>query len=129
MRSAKKIKRPARRIQNFGVHLEDQRNITNRLRQTIQINPNMSVSEFVNRSKFKAAENKKIIDAIKQNFGDLSIKELKMSQLNYFFGMYTKDAKIRNEIIRKIQKDPLRLSFRIIRQRINLVNKCKDNSG
>jgi len=132
MRSAKKInvpKRPAKRISNFEIRLEDQRNVAGRLRDAINSNPQMSVLEFLHRSKFKSVENKPVVELIKKHFGDLAIKDLKTAHLNYLFGMYTKDPKVREEVIKRINQDPHRLEYRITRQRIDFANKYKENNN
>ena len=87
----------------------------------------MSVSEFLHQSKFKPVENKQIVELINKNFGNLSIKELKTYQINYFFGIYSTDPRIREEVIRKINTDPLRQEYRTTRQRIDFMNKYKEN--
>lgn len=125
----KPVKRPARRIPNFEVIKEEQANVAKRLRQAIIANPKMLVIEFLQKSKFKPVDNKQIVELIKTHFGDLSIGELKTKHLNYFFGIYTKDPKVREEVIKEINKDPLRQEYRIIRQRIDFVNKYKENKG
>jgi hypothetical protein len=122
-------KRPAKRIPNFEIVLEDQRNVAGRLRDAINSSPKMSVLEFLHISKFKSVENKQVIELIKKHFGDLTISELKTAHLNYLFGMYTKDPKVREEVIKRINQDPYRQEYRITRQRIDFANKYKENKN
>ena len=122
-------KRPAKRISNFEIRLEDQRNVAGRLRSALESNPKMSVLEFLQKSKFKSISNKQIVDLIRKHFGDLRINELKTDHLNYLFGMYTKDPKVREEIIKRINTDPSRTEYRIVRQRIDFANKYKENKN
>lgn len=121
-------KRPAGRIANFEIVKEKQRNIAKRLRQAIQIKPDMSVSEFLHQSKFKPVENKQIVELINKHFGTLSIKELKTYQINYFFGIYSTDPIVRAEVIKQINADPLRREYRTIIQRIDFMNKYRENN-
>lgn len=127
--SKPKEKKPAKRIPNFEIKLEDQRNVAGRLRSALESNPKMSVSEFLHRSKFKPVENKAVVELIRKHFGDLRINELKTLHLNYLFGMYTKDPKIREEVIKRINQDPYRQEYRINRQRIDFANKYKENKN
>jgi hypothetical protein len=122
-------KRPVKRIPNFEIVVEDQKNVVNRLRKALETNPNMSVMEFLHKSKFKPVANKQIVELVRKHFGDLSIKELKTKQINYFIGMYTTEPKVREEVIKRINLDPQRQEYRVVRQRIDFVNKIKENKN
>jgi hypothetical protein len=120
-------KRPAKRIKNHEAKLADHKNIAKRLRDFISENPNMSVSEFIGRSHFKNPRNKELISLLKEHFGDLKISQIKTKQLEYFYGMYTKDAKQKQATIEKIKKDPLQRQRRIIKQKMDFFNRYVDD--
>lgn len=121
------IKRPAKRIKNYDAKLADHKNIVKRLRDFITENPNMSVKEFIAKSHFKSPRNKELINLLKEHLGDLKINQLKTKQLEYFYGMYTKDAKQKQTIIEKIKKDPLQKQKRMINQKVAFFNKYIDD--
>jgi len=122
-------KRSAKKIVNFKIAIEDQKNVVGRLRYALENNPQMSVLEFLHRSKLKYTENKQIVELLRKHFGDLSIEELRMSHIDYFIGIYTKDPKIIEEIIKRIKSDTYRQEYRIIRQRIDFVNKFENDKN
>jgi hypothetical protein len=43
--------------------------------------------------------------------------------------MYTTEPKVREEVIKRINLDPQRQEYRVVRQRIDFVNKIKENKN
>jgi phosphoribosylamine-glycine ligase len=73
-------KRPAKRIvvkekiakkPVSNIVLENNRNIAGRIRDLVTRNPDITVIEFISRSRYKNPEAKPIIDILKKEFGDL----------------------------------------------------------
>lgn len=130
-------KRPARRIEKKTIvkkqvpiiQLEKNRNIAGRIRDLVSQNPDITVIEFIARSRYKNPENKKIIDLLKKEFGDLKIAELKTPQIDYLFAMYTEEPELREQALKRMMTDKLQLSYRIPRQRIDFVNKCRKDKA
>jgi len=131
-------KRPAIRIKKkptivkksvSSILLENQKNIAGRIRYLVTQNPDITVIEFIARSRYKNPENKKIIDLLKKEFGDLKITELKTPQIDYLFAMYTEEPELREQAFKRMMDDKLRLSYRITIQRIDFVNKCKKDKA